>query len=289
MNPTLSPLENPIAIPPGESFAVGTSDFACYDGNSLRNDNGAILYCREGSARAQIDQYSGSIQRHTSGILLPDTSLRLDWRSRDFRMECFTFSREMFVEIAGRFDPAFFRIIKERPLFNLPEPMTEGMRYWFEIVGYTYRDRENIFRNTITRNRLQNLFLDAYDKMQRYSDQFRQERHDEVSGRQNELMLRFLSLVKEHCRRERNVAFYADKLCISTRYLAAIVRNTAHETVKAVIDRAVLLEIKDLLQTTELSVQEIAFQLHFPDQSYLGRYFKKLTGQSPSAFRHSRK
>ena len=282
-------MENPITTPSGEPFAVGSSDFAFYDDNTVHNDNGAILFCLEGSARAVIDHYSGTILRHTSGILLPGTSLRLERRSRDFRMACFTFTREMFVEIAGRFDHAFFRIMKERPLFDLPEPMVEGMKYWFEIVGYTYRDRENIFRNLITRNRLQNLFLDAYDKMQRYSDQFRQERNSEISGRQNELMLRFLSLVKEHCRSERSVAFYADKLCISTRYLAAVVRNTAHEPVKAVIDRAVILEIKDLLQSTELSVQEIAFRLHFPDQSYLGRYFKKLTGFSPSAFRNTQK
>ena len=42
-----------------------------------------------------------------------------------------------------------------------------------------------------------------------------------------------------------------------------------------------LLEIKMLLQSTDLSVQEIAYRLHFPDQSYLGRYFKKHTGESP--------
>ena len=47
--------------------------------------------------------------------------------------------------------------------------------------------------------------------------------------------------------------------------------------------------MRHLIEPTDLSVQEIAYRLHFPDQSYLGRYFKKHTGQSPSAFRNSRK
>ena len=55
--------------------------------------------------------------------------------------------------------------------------------------------------------------------------------------------------------------------------------------VVAMIDKIVIMEIKVLLQNTTLPIQEIAYKMHFPDQSYLGRYFKKHTGISPSAFR----
>ena len=68
-----------------------------------------------------------------------------------------------------------------------------------------------------------------------------------------------------------------------------IVRNIAHSSAKEFIDRSVLLEIKMLLQSTDLSVQEIAYRLHFPDQSYLGRYFKKHTGESPTEYRNTKK
>ena len=57
---------------------------------------------------------------------------------------------------------------------------------------------------------------------------------------------------------------------------------------KEFIDRSVVLEIKMLLGSTELSVQEIAYRLHFPDQSYLGRFFKKHTGVSPTEFRNAK-
>ena len=284
---TPSIMENPLILPLAEPFAVGTSDFAFFGTGTVHCDDGAILFCLAGSAETTVDQYDWTIRRHTIILLLPGTLLRLDRRTDDFRMAYCRFTKELFMEIAGRFDPAFFRILREGSISDLPEPIAEGMKFWFQIVEYTYSDRGNLFRNIIIRNRLQNLFLEAYDKMQRFSTRYQEHRATGLSTHQSELFRRFIALVKEHCFRERGVPFYADKLCISTRYLAAVVRNTTHEPVKAHIDRAVVLEIKSLLQSTDLSVQEIAYRLHFPDQSYLGRYFKKHTGQSPSAFRKS--
>ncbi len=272
-----------------EPFAVGESDFADFDNRTVHADNGVILLCREGSAEGSVDLFRGTIRRNTLIFLLPGTSFRLDDRTPDFRMEYCAFSHDLFIEIAGRFDPAFFRLLEEHPFFDPSEQIAEGAKFWFQMVGYTYRDRENRFRDIIIRNRLQNLFLESYDKMQRFSEQFQERRTSEPSNRQSELLHRFIGLVKEHCTREREVSFYADKLCISTRYLSAIVRKTTQEAAKTLIDRAVVLETKHLLQSTDLSILEIAYRLHFPDQSYLGRYFKKHTGQSPSAFRKSRK
>ena len=116
-----------------------------------------------------------------------------------------------------------------------------------------------------------------------------QQQTPETTTRQTELVHRFVALVHEHSSQQREVSFYADKLCISTRYLSTIVRNIAHSSAKEFIDRSVLLEIKMLLQSTDLSVQEIAYRLHFPDQSYLGRYFKKHTGESPTEYRNTKK
>lgn len=272
-----------------EPFAVGESDFADFVDRTVYSDNGVILLCHEGSAEGSVDLFCGTIRRNTLIFLLPGTSFRLDNRTADFRMEYCAFSHNLFIEIAGRFDPVFFQLLKERPFFDPSEQIAEGARFWFQMVGYTYRDRENRFRDIIIRNRLQNLFLETYDKMQRFSERFQEQRTSEPSNRQSELLHRFIMLVKENCTREREVAFYADKLCISTRYLSAIVRKTTHNAAKTLIDRAVVLEIEHLLQSTDLSILEIAYRLHFPDQSYLGRYFKKHTGQSPSAFRKSRK
>lgn len=65
-------------------------------------------------------------------------------------------------------------------------------------------------------------------------------------------------------------------------------RSVAHSSAKEFIDRSVMLEIKMMLQSTDLSVQEIAYRLRFPDQSYLGRFFKKHAGESPTEYRNNK-
>jgi len=278
---------NPIITTPEEQFVVGESDFAFFDNYACRIEGGAFLFCRSGSAQASVNQYQGEVRRNTMVLLLPGSILLLTDRTEDFRVTFCAFSRDLFAEAAFRLDPSFFRTLGERPISYPPARVVEGAAIWFQMAAYTYRDRNNVFRNTIIKNRLQNVLLESYDKMQRFAA--RQPRTPEVTTRQTDLFQRFVPLVHEYCSQEREVAFYADKLCISTRYLSTIVRSVARSSAKEFIDRAVILEIKMMLQSTDLSVQEIAYRLRFPDQSYLGRFFKKHTGESPTEYRNMRK
>ena len=101
-----------------------------------------------------------------------------------------------------------------------------------------------------------------------------------------ELFKRFIQLVHKHCTTQREVSFYANKLFITPRYLSTVIQNVTNTTAKSIIDKHVILEIKVLLKSTNLSVQEISNQLCFPDQSFFGRYFKKHTGLSPLQYRN---
>lgn len=276
---------NPIMTTPEEQFVVGDTDLRYFEEHSCRTEGGAILFCRRGSATVTVDQLRDRVTRDTLLLLLPGSILHLNERTDDFRVRFCAFSLELFSEAAYRLDPSFFHILHEHAIIRLPDLIIEGVRNWFQMAAYTYRDRGNIFRNTIIRNRLQNVLLEAFDKTQRFAPDV----HSQTgTTRQADLFQRFVALVHEHCTEQREVAFYADRLCISTRYLSTIIRSVAHSTAKEFIDRSVVLEIKMLLGSTELSVQEIAYRLHFPDQSYLGRFFKKHTGVSPTEFRNAK-
>lgn len=276
---------NPIMTTPEEQFVVGDTNLRYFEEHSCRTEGGAILFCRRGSATVTVDQLRDRVTRDTLLLLLPGSILHLNERTDDFRVRFCAFSLELFSEAAYRLDPSFFHILHEHAIIRLPDRIIEGVRNWFQMASYTYRDRGNIFRNTIIRNRLQNVLLEAFDKTQRFAPDV----HSQTgTTRQADLFQRFVALVHEHCTEQREVAFYADRLCISTRYLSTIIRSVAHSTAKEFIDRSVVLEIKMLLGSTELSVQEIAYRLHFPDQSYLGRFFKKHTGVSPTEFRNAK-
>lgn len=271
---------------PEEQFVVGDTDLRYFEEHSCRTEGGAILFCRRGSATVTVDQLHDRITRDTLLLLLPGSILHLNERTDDFRVRFCAFSIELFSEAAYRLDPSFFHILHDHAVIRLPDRIVEAVRNWFQMASYTYRDRDNIFRNTIICNRLRNVLLEAFDKTRRFAPDVHPQ---SGTTRQADLFQHFVALVHEHCTEQREVAFYADQLCISTRYLSTIVRSVAHSTAKEFIDRSVVLEIKMLLESTELSVQEIAYRLHFPDQSYLGRFFKKHTGVSPTEFRNAKK
>ena len=155
-----------------------------------------------------------------------------------------------------------------------------------DAVNCIYADIDNRFRYQIARNHLQSFLLDVYDKCYRF---FPRQEIEGGGDRQRQLFEKFIAMVHENCLTEREVTFYADKLCISTKYLTGICKNVTGDSAKKIIDNFSMLEIKVMLQGTELNIQEIADRMQFPDQSYLGRYFKRLEGISPIEYRNLHK
>ncbi|MDO4217466.1 MAG: AraC family transcriptional regulator [Bacteroidales bacterium] len=104
-------------------------------------------------------------------------------------------------------------------------------------------------------------------------------------NRSDELMQRFLSMVNSHYIEEHELPFYAEELCITTTYLSRLVRQIFDCTAKDIINKALLSESEYLLRTTQLTIAQIADQLHFADQSSFNHFFARHKGMSPSAFR----
>lgn len=243
-------------------------------------EGGAIYFCRKGWAHATINLKDYEIVENTQVVLLPGTIIRINGCSSDFTASFFGFPKEMFMEACMRFEPIFFRFIKEQPCYVLPQENTGAINGLIRATTAIYNDRENRFRNQIAKNHLQSFMLDIYDKCYRYFGKHK----IEGGTRQDEIFKSFVSLVHEHCASQREISFYADKLCISTKYLTGICKAVTGDSAKKIIDDFAILEIKVLLQSTELTVQEIADRLVFPDQSYLGRYFKRHEGMSPKEY-----
>lgn len=264
-----------------KSFIAGTYNLTYTTSRLWKLDGGVVFICRGGTARMNIDLKDYEIVEHAQVVLLPGSIFRIDSLSDDFSISIFSFPRDMFREASFRMEPGFFGILKEHPY--LPTENTQAAEGLMQATAAVYADRENRFRNLIAKNQLQCFLLDMYDKSYRYFGR----KQIKGGNRQDELFKKFMALVHEFSASEREVTFYADKLCISTKYLTAICRRVNGDSAKMIIDSFALLEIKVLLQSTELSIQEISDRLNFPDQSYMGRYFKRHEGVSPKEYRSS--
>lgn len=196
-----------------------------------------------------------------------------------------TFTNDIWLEVTSSFEPAFLGYIRKYPKSPvLQKEQIAEHNIILDAIINIYNERENTFRLKKFKNFLENLLCDIYEKTK---DNFF---NTDITAtmRHEELFKKFIFYVFKNSATTREVKFYADKLCISTRYLSSVVQKITGKTPKEIIDIHCTQEIKTLLRTTSESVQEIAFRLRFPDQSFLARYFKKHTGMSPIEYRKMR-
>ena len=112
-----------------------------------------------------------------------------------------------------------------------------------------------------------------------------QERSPRQSPRSQVMLDRFLKLVAEYHNSERKVTFYADKLCLTPKYLSKLVRSSSGRSAPEWIDSFVILEAKNMLKYSDMPIKEIVYRLHFPNQSVFYKFFRKHTGLTPSEYR----
>ena len=111
------------------------------------------------------------------------------------------------------------------------------------------------------------------------------ERQDMSSLRVNQTYEQFIALVSQHHNKERGMAFYADKMHITPKYLSKIIKQASGRSGPDWIDSFVVLEAKNLLKYTDKPVKEIVWQLNFPTPSVFNKFFKKHTNLTPSEYR----
>lgn len=108
---------------------------------------------------------------------------------------------------------------------------------------------------------------------------------DEKSRRSIDLYNAFVSLVAEHYREAHDVSFYADKLCITTRYLSQITDNVVGKSPKQIIADYLMSEAKSYLETTRLTILEITNKLGFSSGALFCKFFKTQANISPTEYR----
>lgn len=175
---------------------------------------------------------------------------------------------------------------ERKPVLTLTDHEVALMQGYFNLIHTnTLTNPDAMFVRGISGNLLS---AAMYQMVQFYYSR-PSEREPETAGqrplsRRNNYVKEFLQLVHLHYRRERATAFYASKLFISAKYLSHIIKESTGRSAAEWIDYHVILEAKNLLRYSGRNVQQVAYELNFPNQSAFGKYFKHITGMSPTEF-----
>lgn len=187
------------------------------------------------------------------------------------------------VNSAGRF--AAIRDDRN-PVLSLTVEESELLQKYLELLhDNTTQNVDELYIKSISRNIIASIL---YQIMQFVSTRTPQPIEEErPRTRRANYVQEFMRLVHTHYRQERSIGFYADKLFISPKYLSLIIKEMTGRSAAEWIDECVILEAKNLLRYSGKNIQQVAYELNFTNQSSFGKYFKHLTGMSPSQFQKS--
>ena len=179
--------------------------------------------------------------------------------------------------------PLFLKFV-ENPTLALTPEESRSMRGMIAQIERETRGPETHFSFDIVSGLIAATIYKVGDIMYHYLAEH-PEGQNNSHNRAEEYFKQFTHLLGEHFREERSVGFYARQLCITPKYLTTLIKRISGQSVSEWIDNYVILEAKTLLKYSTMSIQEIAYYLNFPNQSFFGSYFKRNTGMSPSQYK----
>ena len=192
------------------------------------------------------------------------------------------FMRRINIDIKNMM-PLFLKFV-ENPTLALTPEESRSMRGMIAQIERETRGPETHFSFDIVSGLIAATIYKVGDIMYHYLAEH-PEGQNNSHNRAEEYFKQFTHLLGEHFREERSVGFYARQLCITPKYLTTLIKRISGLSVSEWIDNYVILEAKTLLKYSTMSIQEIAYYLNFPNQSFFGSYFKRNTGMSPSQYK----
>lgn len=234
----------------------------------------------KGESKGTNNLRSYVTKANTLMIILPGQILTRESTSEDFEARYIVMSNKFLASLGMHEDFPAFTSVANNPFFILTDSEHRSVLAYYEMLRAAVANQDNKYRLETSKHLTLAFFYGA-------SNMFgsRQVQDDSMKSRHDRLVEEFLSKVRDCYKQERGMQYYADLLCLTPKYLSALVKKSTGISGNEWIDRYVALEAKALLKSTTMTVQQISDELSFPSQSFFGKYFKRVVGISPSEYR----
>ena len=258
-----------------------TKDFVDSKYPVIHSDKNGFLLCKQGGIQLLLDDSTFNINAGDLYIYPPFSQTFIKEVSDDFSgvigIADFDFVLSTITQVSNTQQHIY---IRTRPCVTLTQHQLQNIEELVSIIKHRLAESYRPLRIQILSALVKTIcfeILDAYFDGLSISP-MQQNNRDKI-------FQRFLQDCFMHFKKHRDVKFYAELQHLTPRYFSTVIREVSGKTPIEWINLSLVTEAKKLLATPELNIKEIALQLNFEDQSLFGRYFKRITGLSPSSFR----
>ena len=251
----------------------------------IKPDALTILIITGGTATITFDQQKHEISAYSVIRAIPEHHIHFEETSSDFRGKVISVNRDMVNLTTTGFSPNTYLYIRQNPILELEQEEPKEILELFHLIKRKVQRIQSGTDEKVFYCLIMALFYELagfINKKVEIKPQLT------LSHKEN-LYKKFLLLLRENIRKEHRVSFYANQLCLTPQYISSVLKELSGMTANRWIDEMLLTEAKLLLFSAEDNIQQIADKLNFPDQSSFGKFFKKMTGMSPSNYKRQKK
>jgi AraC-like DNA-binding protein len=244
-----------------------------------------LALCTEGEATYTLDTQEMRIQKNDVMLILDRHVVSNFTASKDLKALCIIISVKFFFESIRNVGDVSSLLLLSRnfPVIKLAQEETETFQSYFYLLKTKAADKQNKYRRKLVSTLILAMFYDLSNVVQRMlnTDSMRQTRAEII-------FTKFIKLLEGNFKQERRVGWYAEQLNITPKYLSETIKNVSRRTPNEWIDNYVTIEMRIQLRNSTKSIKEIAEEMNFANQSFLGKYFKEHVGISPSEYRKNK-
>lgn len=249
---------------------------------TFRMDYLGLIVCEQGSFQFTLDRKPFTAKAGETVFLSEATEFCAGMCSEDLRVDLLFYRVDPIRELLGSSVVAMhlYATLTPEPCYVWATGEEEDIARYILLLSRYRHTTDNPFGN---HERKLLLLALTYRLCAIYSRRLMEE--NQVAGHKIDTFIQLIRLIEKYYKQERGVAFYADKLCLSPKYLSALSKSVCGYTVQELVFRAIVRRSMLLLKNSNKPVQEIADEFHFPNASAFGTFFKKETGLSPLHYR----
>lgn len=246
-------------------------------------DHGILVICTEGIAQFDYDGQQIQLHKNDLYLYMAHSVVTNFMSSPDFNCRQIWFSRSELwnINMYGEVSLADLSYLKQHPTVHLTDDDVTLLDEYFQLLCRRMRDQSPMLYSDIVRSLVSTMMLEMLCMMRRQDS----ENAGTGSLYRQRLADKFMRLVEESDGRIRRVDDFANQLNITPKYLSTLLKETMSRRPSEMIKLFTLKAIERRLRFTDMTMQEIANDLNFPNASFFGKYVKEHLGMTPLEYR----
>lgn len=249
----------------------------------IQLDMNVCFLCTSGQIDLEIDLNMYTLHEGDAAMILTGSFLRVI-RIKDSARIAFIAINSDFLKYVGNVKTVIEHVnkVKRMPVSHMePDMMEESLMIYNEIKK-KLSNPDYRFKEEVAKSYIQIMLCNFFDRFVLKNETTEEQA---PKSRKEELFKNFIKLVKDNYLNHRSITFYADKLCVSPKYLSSVVHKVSEKYATDWINQYVILEAKSMLRMEDTNIKDVSNHLNFANQSFFAKFFKKHTGYTPKEYK----